>query len=404
MKSVRTLASGSTQFAQSNDVNREATAPAEVGFRWIAFEELMKRYGNLWSELVSFRNLMIAVGKASRGKRVQANVARFLFERERNLVQLQDELVLRTYRPEQYRTFEIFEPKRRMISAAPFRDRIVHHALCNVLEPIFETTFIHDSYACRKGKGTHAAINRFQDFAKRYRYVLKCDLRKFFPTVDHAILKQIVRRKIKDVDVLNLIDQLIDHSNPQENVDGWFPGDDLFTAIERKRGLPIGNQTSQFLANVLLNPFDHFVTEQLGARGYLRYVDDFAIFGDDPKRLDLIRDRSRWFLESLRLRLHTKKCVISRTSQGTKFLGFRIFPEYRRLPVSNLVRRRARLRQMQASYAAGEIELQSIRRRIISWIGHAGHANTDKLRADILGDAKFQLQQNHHESSKDKLE
>ena len=375
----------------------------------------MKRYGNLWSELVTFRNLNTATQQASRHKHAKANVARFLFDRERQLVQLQEELTSETYEPGPYRTFQITEPKRRMISAAPFRDRVVHHALCNVLEPVFETTFIHDSYACRKGKGTHAAIDRFQYFARRHRYVLKCDLQKFFPTVDHHILKHLIRRKIKDKAVLRLVDLLIDRSNPQEPVDGWFPGDfpesgigknetgrtefdgvfpddNLFTVIERRRGLPIGNQTSQFFANVLLNPFDHFVEETLPVGGYVRYVDDFAIFGDDPKALSFIRDRCRGFLESLRLRLHEKKCVISRTAQGTRFLGFRIFPFCRRLPVSNLNHLRARLKQMQSQFAQGQIDLPSIRRRITSWIGHARHANTGRLVADILGEVEFSRQ------------
>lgn len=171
-------------------------------------------------------------------------MARFGFELETQLLQLQDELRGGTYRPGPYRTFEIFEPKRRMISAAPFRDRVVHHALCNVLEPIFERTFIHDSYACRKGKGTHAAVDRFQHFARTHRYVLKCDLRKFFPSVDHDVLKAAVAHKIKDRGTLALVAKIIDHSNVQEPVDGWFPGDNLLTPSERRRGLPIGNQTS----------------------------------------------------------------------------------------------------------------------------------------------------------------
>lgn len=212
---------------------------------------------------MSYGNLLTAAHKAARGKRSLANVARFNFDLERNLVQLYDELTSRCYQPGRYRTFEIFEPKKRTISAAPFRDRVVHHALCNVLEPVFEPTFVFDSYACRRGKGTHAAVDRFQKFARRHRYVLQCDLRKFFPSVDHEILKQVIRRKIKDPGVLWLIDRIIDAANPQEAVDGMFPGDDLLTIAERRRGLPIGNQTSQFFANVIMNPFDHFVRDHL---------------------------------------------------------------------------------------------------------------------------------------------
>lgn len=349
----------------------------------------MKRHGNLWPELVDFRNLLNAARNAARGKRRSANVARFGFDLENRLIRLHDELASHTYQPGAYRTFEIFEPKRRMISAAPFRDRVVHHALCNVLEPIFERTFVFDSYACRKGKGTHAAVDRFQHFARRSRYVLKCDLRKFFPSVDHDALKQVVVHKIKDRDVLRLVNRIIDASNAQEPVDSWFPGDDLVTASERRRGIPIGNQTSQFFANVLLNPFDHFVTEQLGGSGYVRYVDDFAIFGDDKSQLADMRDRCREHLARYRLRLHPAKSIISRTVEGTRFLGFRVFPTHRLLPRENLIRLRRRLRAMQAGFANGEVDLASIRRRLVSWLGHARHANTARLQADVFGSTIF---------------
>ena len=338
---------------------------------------------------MSFHNLLRAARNASRGKSRLANVARFGFDLEHQLVQIHDELVSRTYQPGSYRTFEIFEPKRRMISAAPFRDRVVHHALCNVLEPIFERTFVFDSYACRRGKGTHAAVDRFQTFARKHRYVLKCDLRKFFPSVDHQILKEVVAHKIKDHDVRWLVDRIIDNSNPQEPIDCCFPGDDLVTVAERRRGMPIGNQTSQFFANVLLNPFDHFVRDHLRVAGYVRYVDDFAIFGDSAAELSQLRDRCRQFLATLRLRLHPQKSVVSRTINGTRFLGYRVFPTHRRLPATNLILLRRRLRQMQKDYARGIVDLASVRRRLVSWIGHASHAETSQLRTDLLGGILF---------------
>ncbi|MCX7422021.1 MAG: reverse transcriptase domain-containing protein, partial [Planctomycetia bacterium] len=155
-------------------------------------------------------------------------MATFHFELERELLRLQDELTSKSYQPGPYREFMIYEPKQRLISAAPFRDRVVHHALCGVLEPLWEPCFISDSYACRKRKGTHAAVNRFQSFAKQYRYVLKSDVRKYFPSIDHQVLKQLVAKKIKDPDVLWLANRIIDHSNPQEPVLRWFAGDDLF--------------------------------------------------------------------------------------------------------------------------------------------------------------------------------
>ncbi len=352
----------------------------------------MKRYGNLWPELIRFPNLLRAARNAGRGKRHQANVARFGFRLESELVQLQDELASRTYQPGQYRTFEIFEPKRRMISAAPFRDRVVHHALCNVLEPAFETTFVFDSYACRKGKGTHAAVDRAQRFARKNAFVLKCDLQKFFPTVDHQILKQIIRRKIKDSQVLWLVDTIIDASNDQETVDGWFPGDNLFTPLDRRRGLPIGNQTSQFFANVLLNPLDHFLQDHLRVAGYARYVDDFVVFGNDKQELTAIREQCRSFLHGMRLRLHPKKSVISRTQDGFPFLGVRVFPDHRRLPRQNLVRARRRLQAMQQAFARGEITLPQIRQRLMSWHGHVMHADAARLCEDLLSTTIFSRQ------------
>ncbi len=224
----------------------------------------MKRQGNLWEGIISFENLLLAAHAAARGKRFKPGVARFLFDLESQILRLREELASKSYRPGPYRTFTIYEGKTRQISAAPFRDRVVHHALTGVLDPIFDRSFIVDSYACRRGKGTHAAVNRCQQFARRHGYVLKADVRKYFPSIDHEILKTLITRKIKDLDVLWLVGLIIDRSNPQGPVLMWFPGDDLFTPTERRRGLPLGNQTSQFFANVYLDPLDHFVTDRLG--------------------------------------------------------------------------------------------------------------------------------------------
>lgn len=240
----------------------------------------MKRHGNLWKQMISFEALLCASEQARRGKRCRPTVAAFEFNLERELCRLHEELTQKTYRPGAYRSFFIHEPKKRQISAAPYRDRVVHHALVSVLEPIFESTFIADSYACRKGKGTHAAVHRCQHFSRQYRYVLKADIRKFFPSVDHQILKALLARKIKDPDVMWLVEQIIDGSNSQEVIQHCFPDDNLFTSLERRRGIPIGNQTSQFFANVYLDPLDHFVKDWLGIKGFVRYVDDFLVFSD----------------------------------------------------------------------------------------------------------------------------
>ena len=183
----------------------------------------MKRYGNLFKEVVAFENLLAATRQAQRGKRYSEPALRFNANLDRELLRLRDELTAKTYCPGAYRTFEIVEPKRRLISAAPYRDRVVHHALCHVIAPIFERTFIRDSYANRVGFGTHRALRRFTGFLRSSRYVLQCDVKKYFPSIDHAILKDLIRRKIKCADTLWLIDAIIDGSNPQEPVVTYFP-------------------------------------------------------------------------------------------------------------------------------------------------------------------------------------
>jgi retron-type reverse transcriptase len=333
--------------------------------------------------MIAFENLLRAAEAARRGKRFRPAAARFCFRLERELTRLHDELARKTYRPGPYRTFTIYEGKTRQISAAPFRDRVVHHALTGVLEPVFERSFIFDNYACRKGKGTHSAVDRCQRFARQYRYVLKADVQKFFPSIDHEVLKQLIARKIKDPHVHWLVDRIIDHSNPQQPVLMWFPGDDLFTPIERRRGLPLGNQTSQFFANVYLDPLDHFVTDRLGL-SYARYVDDFLVFADDKRRLHEVRGQVSEFLEPLRIRIHPDKSVVFPTRDGIPFLGFRVFPTHRLLAKENVRRFRRRMRGMHRELAAGRIGLDAIGCRIQSWIGHARHANTYRLRTDLF--------------------
>jgi len=343
----------------------------------------MKRHGNLWEQLVSFENLLRAADKARKGKRFRPAVAAFHFDQERALWQLHEELMSKTYRPSAYRTFFIYEPKQRQISAAPYRDRVIHHALVNLLEPIYERSFIFDSYACRKGKGTHAAVDRCQQFARRYRYVLKADIQKYFPSMDHEILKSLVARKVKDPHVLWLVEQIIDHSNPQEEIQNYFPGDDLFTPGERRRGIPIGNQSSQFFANVYLTPLDHFLKDHSQIKGYVRYVDDFLVFSDDKRYLAELRDQIKNFLVGQRLRLHPAKSVVFPVKDGIRFLGYRVFPTHRLLAQANVWRFRRRVRQMQAAYAARQVSFAEVHQRIMSWLGHARQANTYRLRCRL---------------------
>ena len=204
--------------------------------------------GQLFEQVCAWDNLWLAWRKASRGKRGRAAAAGFEMRLADNLLDLQRELQEQTYTPGAYASFYIHDPKHRLISAAPFRDRVVHHALCNVIEPIFERSFIRDSYANRAGYGTHRALDRAQHFARRYRYLLPCDVRQFFPAIDHAILRDILARKLDDQAVMWLVDRILASGAgvlSEEYTPVYFPGDDLF-AVNRLRGLPIGNLTSQF--------------------------------------------------------------------------------------------------------------------------------------------------------------
>lgn len=349
----------------------------------------MKTYSNIFSQIYSFENLLHAAQKARLGKRYKDYVGRFYANLEYELIALQNELQQKRYQPGEYRTFTIYKPKQRMISAAPFRDRVLHHALCNVIEPLFERKFIFDSYANRKGKGAHKAVLRYQHFCRKNKFALKCDLQKYFPSIDHDILKQQIRRTIRCHDTLWLIDRIIDGSNEQEPVLHYFAGDEMFTPLTRRHGLPIGNLTSQFFANVYLNPFDHFMKEHLRIRYYLRYVDDFIILGQDKHWLQEVKYEIDAYLARLRMLLHPNKSQVRRTAQGVTFLGFRVFPEFRLLPRKNINHARQRLRQLQHKYNLGEIDLQDVRRAVHGWIGHACIADSYRLQRKIFAEHPF---------------
>jgi retron-type reverse transcriptase len=215
------------------------------------------------------------------------------------------------------------------------------------------------------------------------------DIRKFFPTLDHAILKECIRRAIKDAEVLWLCNLIIDHSNEQEQVVQHFPGDDLFTPLSRRRGIPIGNLTSQFFANVYLDTLDHFVKERLRVKRYLRYVDDFCCFHDDKRKLTDLRAAIAEFLLGLRLRLNDGKSRVRQVKEGVEFLGFVVFPEQLRLNQSAVRRQRRRLRLLQCGYASGSLSWREVARSLQAWNAHAQHGTTWKLRRDVFDRARF---------------
>ncbi len=339
----------------------------------------------LFGSIASFRALRAAAKEAVRGKRRKPGAAAFMANLEKELLRLERQLRDGSYRPGGYTTFVVKDPKERFISAAPFRDRVVHHALCAVVEPLFERGFIDDSYANRQGKGSHRAVARFEKYRDRYDHVLRCDIYRFFPSIDHAVLKADLRRRVACVETLALLDQIVDGSNPQEQVNAYFPGDDLFTPFERRRGLPIGNLTSQFFANVYLDALDHFAKEILRAKGYVRYVDDFALFHDDPEVLEAWRGRIEGFLARRRLLLHPRKTRIVPTAERARFLGFDLHPGgARRLPEDNVRRFRNRLRGLRDRWRAGTVEKDEVVSRINAWVAHARHADTAGLRHAIF--------------------
>lgn len=345
----------------------------------------MKTFKHLYPQITAFENLYSAFKRAARGKRSHPDVAAFEYDLEANLIRLQDELVAQTYRPGPYHNFYIQDPKPRLISAAPFRDRVAHHALCQIIEPIFERRFVYDSYACRVGKGTHAALNRAQQFARRFPYVLKCDIEHFFPNIDHAILRAQLAHAIADTPTLELINKIIasgaDVHPTQAPV--YFEGDDLFAAL-CPRGLPIGNLTSQFWANVYLNPLDQFIKRELHCQGYVRYVDDLLLFANDKATLHRWRQAVIGFAATLRQRLHENQAVVFPVATGIPFLGWRVYPDHLRLKRRNGVAFQRRLKRLCLQLARGEISQDRLAAAVNGWLAHVRHGATWGLRRALL--------------------
>ena len=338
----------------------------------------MKTYKNLYPQIYDFENIHRAYLKARRNKRYKAEVLEFSAHLEENLIDIQNRLVWKMYQPGPYKLFTIYEPKERLIAALPFVDRVVHHALCNIIEPIFERSMIHDSYACRRGQGVLSGVKRttrfLRDAARRWGkvYCLKADVTKFFPSIDHETLKQIIRKRISCPDTLALIDMIID-------------------STETDRGLPIGSLTSQLWANVYLNELDHFVKETLRIQYYIRYMDDFVIFHHDKHRLGEILQAITDFLgDSLRLTLNHKTQIFPIRPRCIDFLGYRIWPDHRLLRKANVRRTKRKFRKQARLYALGLLSLATIHPGIVSWLGHAKHADTCHLRQRIFNGLLFE--------------
>lgn len=336
----------------------------------------MSKPRDLWQALCDLENLKEAYRKARRHKTQKSSV--LAFEKEgimQKLRLLRTELLLHAYRPKLLETFILRDPKTRKISKSDFRDRIVHHAFCNIIEPIFDETFIFDSYANRKGKGTLKAVERFISFQKhlaqnqtRPVFVLKADVRHYFDAVDHTILLTLLKKKIADARILWLVRKILGNYKTK-------PG----------KGMPLGNLTSQFFANVYLNELDQFVKHRLKARYYLRYVDDFVILHHSRWQLESYQQHIQQFLdEKLKLTFHPDKSRILSMHCGVEFLGFKIFLYHKLLKKRNFHTFYRKLYSHYSNYEKGSIDYDTIYNALEGWCAYARQANTYRLRQRIL--------------------
>jgi retron-type reverse transcriptase len=328
----------------------------------------MKRVGNLYEDLCSFENLYLAYKKAAKSVKFKPETLRYFYYLEYNLRHLQLKLLGEEYFPGVYRQFTIKDPKLRVISVASFEDRVVHHALINILEPIYERSFIHDSYATRKNKGTHKAVHRAQQFIRKNRYYLKMDVRKYFDSVDQAILLNIISSKIKDKKLFNLVSRIIKNGG------------------ENGKGLPIGNLTSQFFANCYLDRFDHIVKDYYAEKYYIRYMDDILLFSDDKEHLKDLRAFCRYTLKKeLKLDLKEKVVFINSRENGVSFLGTRVFPDLIRINNKNLKRSLRRLKESEYKYREDIISEEQFTQSANSIVAHLCQYDTLSLRRAVFG-------------------
>lgn len=274
----------------------------------------MKRFNNLYQQIISIENLQAADAIASKGKSAQYGVQHHKKNAAANLLQLNSALLNQTFQTSAYSTFKVFEPKERLVYRLPyFPDRILHHAVMNVLEPIFVANFTADTYSCIKGKGIHAAANAVKTALKDKAgttYCLKLDIKKFYPSVDHATLKQLLQKKFKDVPLLNLLNGIIDSAE----------------------GLPIGNYLSQYFANFYLSYFDHWIKEVKGVQYYFRYADDLVILATDKNYLhNLLQEIKQYLNDNLKLTVKGNHQVFPVASRGIDFVGYVFYHTHTRL-------------------------------------------------------------------------
>jgi retron-type reverse transcriptase len=339
----------------------------------------MKVYKDLYWSIISPKTLFRAWKVFQSDKRNKLDVAVFELDLERNIFGLYRDLKSEKYKHGPYKGFWIHDPKLRRIHKAIVRDRVLHHAIFSVLNAIFEPTFISDSYSCRIDKGTHKGMERVRDMLRSVSknntqpcYALKCDVRRFFDSMDHNILLAILYKRIKDEQVQRLLKEIVCS----------FSANNL-TLFER-RGVPIGNLTSQVFANIYMNEFDQFVKQALLVKNYARYTDDFVIVSDDRTYLETLLPLIQEFLkDKLRLELHPKKITIRKYHEGIDFLGYVIFPHHIKLRSKTKRKIPRKIRERIRLYKNGVITEASLRSSLASYLGVLSHANAYELSNDI---------------------
>jgi RNA-directed DNA polymerase len=331
----------------------------------------LKRVGHLYGRLCDFGHLYRSFKKAYEGSGGTEESCRFRFHLEKELLRLKQELESGSYQPGEYRYFTISDPKERTISVAPFRDRVVHHALVRVIEPIIEKRFIHDTFANRNGKGTHKAVERAHFFVGKFEYFLKADISKYFDSINHTLLLELLNRSIKDVDIMNLASRILINSDRSRKSD-------------EGRGLPIGNLTSQFFANLYLDPLDHHIKDRLAVPGYVRYMDDVVLFSDSKEYLrSRLNDLDVFIRTRLQLRLKESATSLNSTKKGLPFLGFLIFPGTIRVRQDNLRRMKRKMKRRLAEYHEGKIDEEALSSSFRSMYEHLAFADTLLLRREF---------------------
>jgi retron-type reverse transcriptase len=329
----------------------------------------VRRTNHLFEQLADRENLRLAVHKALRGKRSKTDARAFIEHLDKNIDKLRGELLSGDVPVGQYHQFTIFDPKRRLITAPCFRERVLHHAIVNVCEPVFERWLIADTFACRRGKGRLAALDRARHFAGGHAFFLKLDIRKYFESVSHSVWLAKLERIFKDRRLLALLSQIIASFH-----------------TETGRGIPIGSLTSQHFANFYLGWFDRFVKEGLRVKGYVRYMDDCTLWGDTSQQLDGYLSLLTSFLED-ELQLAPKPApYINRTSHGLDFLGCRVFPRRVELNQRGRLRFRRKLRRIEEAHRAGLLDDAGLQTRATALVAfaRAGGVSTYGFRRGVL--------------------